>query len=162
MSLDARQLISRRKRLAALIWVIVGLSFLWVGCGKKGPPRAPRRPLPPVVKDLAYTIHNDTVELSWTVAGTDDRSASPAAAVKVFRSRLSLEEAGCENCPVRYSVSGDIPIQVKRSQKGQAIKMNYAEFLEPGYRYYYKVICYDEYGIGGQDSNVVQFDHNPD
>jgi len=159
MILDARQFFSRRKRLAALIWVLASLSFFWVGCGRKGPPSAPRRPLPPVVKDLAYTLHNDTVELSWTVVCKDDRSASPAATVKVFRSRLPLEEAGCENCPIRYSVAGDIPIQMERSQKGQGVKMSYAELLEPGYRYYYKVICYGEYGIGGQDSNVVQFDH---
>jgi len=159
MNLDSRQFFSRRKRLTAFIWMLAGLSLLWVGCGKKGPPRAPQRPLPPVVKDLAYTVHNDTVELSWTVVGTDDHSASPPATVKVFRSRLPLDEAGCESCPIRYSVSGDIPIQMAQWQKEPTIKMSYTEFLEPGYRYYYKVTCYDEYGIGGKDSNVIQFDH---
>ena len=149
---------SHSKWIAAFLLVLAGSSFLWIGCGRKGPPRPPRRPLPPVVKDLAYTVHNDMVELSWTVPGAEGRSASPPAAVKVFRSRLSAEEASCENCPIRYSVSGDIPIHKKRSEKAKPTRMSFTEFVEPGYRYIYKVTVFDEYGIGGKDSNVVKFD----
>ena len=150
---------SHNKRIAVFLLVIAGSSFLWIGCGRKGPPRPPRRPLPPVVKDLEYTVHNNRVELSWTVPSAEGRSAAPPAAVKVFRSQLSAEEASCENCPIRYSVSGDIPIHKKRSEKSKPTRMSYTEFVEPGYRYIYKVTVYDEYGIGGKDSNVVKFDH---
>ncbi len=150
------------KRIAVFLLVLAGSSFLWIGCGKKGPPRPPRRPLPPVVKDLEYTVHNNRVELSWTVPSAEGRSASPPAAVKVFRSQLSAEEARCDNCPIRYSVSGDIPIHKKRSEKSKPIRMSYTEVVEPGYRYIYKVIVYDEYGIGGKDSNIVKFDPYPD
>jgi hypothetical protein len=153
---------SHSKSLAALLLLLAGLSFIWIGCGKKGPPHPPRRPLPPKVKDLAYSLRNDMVELTWTVPGAASRSASPPAAVKVFRSRLSAEEAGCENCPIRYAVSGDIPIQKKQSEKSKPIKMSYSESVEPGYRYIYKVTVFDEYGIGGKDSNIVKFDHHPD
>jgi hypothetical protein len=138
------------------------LSFNWIGCGKKGPPHPPRRPLPPNVNDLAYSLRNDRVELSWTVPSVASRSASPPAAVKVFRSRLSAEEAGCENCPIRYALSGDIPIQKKQYEKSEPIRMSYSESVEPGYRYFYKVTVFDEYGIGGKDSNIVKFDHHPD
>ncbi len=147
------------KWIAAFLVMLTGASFLGIGCGQKGSPRPPRRPLPPAVKDLAGTVHDGMVELSWTVAGTGGRSASSPAAVKVFRSRSSAAESGCENCPIRYSVSGDIPIQKKRSEKSESIRMSYTEFVEPGYRYIYKVIVYDEDGRGGQDSNIVQFDH---
>jgi hypothetical protein len=150
------------KPIAVFLLVLAGSSFLWIGCGRKGPPLPPRRPLPPVVKDLEYSVHNNRVELSWTVPSAEGRSAAPATAVKVFRSRLSAEEAGCENCPIRYSVSGDIPIHKKRSEKSKPTRMSYTEFVEPGYRYIYKVTVYDEYGIGGKDSNVVKFDHYPD
>jgi hypothetical protein len=75
---------------------------------------------------------------------------------------LSAEEARCDNCPIRYSVSGDIPIHKKRSEKSKPIRMSYTEVVEPGYRYIYKVIVYDEYGIGGKDSNIVKFDPYPD
>jgi hypothetical protein len=80
----------------------------------------------------------------------------------VFRSRLSAEEAGCENCPIRFTVSGDIPIHRKRSEKSKPIRISYSELVEAGYRYIYKVIVFDEYGIGGKDSNIVKFDHYPD
>jgi predicted small lipoprotein YifL len=148
--------------MVALLLVLAVLSLLWVGCGKKGPPRPPRRPLPPKVKDLAYSLRDDKVELSWTVPGAAGNSTSLPAAVKVFRFRMSAKEAGCENCPIRYTVSGDIPIQKKQAEKSEPIRMRYAESVEPGYRYIYKVTVYDEYGIAGKDSNVVKFDLHPD
>ena len=154
---------SYRKWWAALLLLLVGSSMLWTGCGKKGPPRPPRRPLPPAVTDLAYTVYDNKVELSWTMPGKEEnRKAAPPATVKVLRSRLSAEEAGCENCPIRFTVSGDVPIHKKRSEKSEPIRMSYTEFVEPGYRYIYKVTVFDEYGFGGRDSNIVKFDHFPD
>ncbi len=150
------------KWISAFLLVLVCLNFLWMGCGKKGPPQPPRRPLPPAIKDLTHVIYGDKVELSWTVPGTEDHKASLPVAVKVFRSRLSAEEASCENCPIRFSVSGDIPIEQQRSEKSKPIRMRYTEDIEPGYRYVYKVIALDEYGISGRDSNIVKFDHHPD
>jgi hypothetical protein len=150
---------SHNSLLAALFVVLTVLSLFWVGCGKKGPPRPPQRPLPPKVSDLSYSFSNDRVELSWTVPATADGKASPPAAVKVFRSRMSAKEAGCENCPIRYTESGDIPIQKKQAEKLEHIRMRYTDSIEPGYRYIYKVIVYDEYGIGGKDSNIIKFDH---
>ena len=151
---------SHSKWMAALLLVLAGSSLLWIGCGKKGPPRPPRRPLPPAVKDLEYTVHNDIVKLSWTVPGKEEgRSAAPPAAVKVFRSCLSAEDASCENCPIRFAVSADIPIHKQRSEKSQPIRMSYTEFVETGYHYVYKVTVFDENGIGGKGSNIVRFDH---
>lgn len=150
---------SHRKWISAFLLVLVGLNFFLIGCGKKGPPRPPQRPLPPAVKDLTHVIYGEKVELSWTVPSAEDRKASPPVAIKVFRSRLSAEEASCENCPIHYSVSGDIPIHQKRSEQSKPLKMSYTEDIEPGYRYMYKVIVLDEYGISSQDSNIVKFDH---
>jgi hypothetical protein len=151
---------SHSKWVAALLLVLAGSSLFWIGCGKKGPPRPPRRPLPPAVKDLEYTVHNDIVKLSWTVPGNaESRNAAPPATVKVFRSRMSDEDASCENCPIRFAVSGDIPIHKQRSEKFKPIRMSYTEFVETGYHYVYKVAIFDENGIGGKDSNIVRFDH---
>jgi hypothetical protein len=148
------------KWMAALLLVLAGSSLFWIGCGKKGPPRPPRRPLPPAVKDLEYTVHNDIVELNWTVPGkAESLNAAPPATVKVFRSRMSAEDASCENCPIRFAVSGDIPIHKQRTEKFEPIRMSYTEFVETGYHYVYKVAVFDENGIGGKDSNIVRFDH---
>ena len=151
---------AHHKRMAALLVMLAASSLLAIGCGRKGPPRPPQRPPPPAVNDLSYTVHNDIIELSWTVPGGGISSrAAPPAAVKVFRSRLSAEEAGCKNCPIRFAVSGEIPIRKKKSEKSEPVRMSYSEFVEPGYRYIYKVTVFDEYGIGGKDSNIVKFDH---
>jgi len=151
---------SHSKWMAALLLVLAGSSLLWIGCGKKGPPRPPRRPLPPAVKDLDYVVDNNIVKLSWTVPGKEEsRDAAPPAAVKVFRSRMSAEDASCENCPIRFAVSADIPVYKQRSDKSKPIRMSYSEFVETGYHYVYKVTVFDENGIGGKDSNIVRFDH---
>ena len=150
---------SYNKRIATFLLLLALQGFLWIGCGQKGPPRPPRPQMPTAVHDLAFSVHDGLVELTWTVADSGGRDTSPPETVKVFRARLSDEEAGCEKCPLRYSVSGEIPVQKKQSEKSRPIRMRYAEFIEPGYHYVFKVIVYDAAGSGSQDSNIVQFDH---
>jgi predicted small lipoprotein YifL len=145
--------------MAAFFAMLAASWLLLNGCGQKGPPRPPRRPLPPAIKDLAFTNREGRVELTWTVADTADRDDSAPVVVKIFRARVAGEEVDCENCSVRYTAAGEIPIPKKRSERSEPIRMRYTEFVEPGYRYFFKVIAYDEYGIGSNDSNVVQFDH---
>ena len=147
------------KKGLTFFWLVVaGLSFCLSGCGQKGSPQPPQRPLPPAVEDLSYAVSNLIVELTWTVPGIESRKASAPATVRVLRGRLTAEEASCQNCPIRYSVSADIPVDQKRSESAKPKKMNYTETVEPGYHYLYKVIVVDEYGISGKDSNLIQFD----
>ncbi len=153
---------SHGRWLGLFFFTLAGLSFLWIGCGKKAPPRPPQRRSPPAVKDLSYAVDNRIVELSWTVQGADDRSASAPVGYKVFRSKLSAAESNCEKCPIRFAEIADLPIQMKRSEKAKPTRMRFTEVLEPGYRYIYKVIAYDEDGEGSQDSNTVKFDHLSD
>jgi hypothetical protein len=145
------------KCLAFFLFILAGSGFLGFGCGKKGPPRVPRQPLPATVKDLSYRIDNDLVKLSWTVPGTDDRNASYPAAAKLFRFKQLLEASNCETCPIHFTEIADFPVQVQPSEKSGSTKMSYTEVLEQGYRYIYKVNLYNENGIGGKDSNTVEF-----
>jgi hypothetical protein len=149
----------RRKWLTAFLLVGAGLSFIWMGCGRKAPPQPPRRPLPPAVKDLSYAVDSQIVELNWTVPGTDDRFAFSPVGYKIFRSKLSAEESNCEKCPIQFIEIGEVPIQMKQSEKSKPTRMSFTEVLEPGYRYIYKVIGYDEDGMGSQESNTVEFNH---
>lgn len=151
-----------RKWSLVLLVLIGGLSFVWLGCGKKGPPRPPKRPLPPAVRDLRLTVQGDIVELSWTLAAAAGGAASTPAAIKVFRAAQSEVEIGCETCPIRFVTVAEIPIHEKESEKSEPRALSFTETIEPGYRYIYKVIAFDEYGIGGKDSNIVEFDHYPD
>jgi hypothetical protein len=158
MSDSARHFNPHGRFMLALLLVLSGPGFLGSGCGKKGPPRPPRHPLPPVVKDLGYTLHDHIVELSWTIPeAAGHKTASPAVA-KVYRSRLSAEELGCENCPIHYTILAEIPT-LKQPSGRSPFQLSYSEAVEPGYRYFYKVTLFDESGVGGKDSNVVQFDY---
>lgn len=130
-----------------------------MGCGKKGPPRPPKRPLPPAVKDLRHTLQGDRVELSWTLPGTAGGAAARPASFKLFRAVLTGEDIKCEKCPVRFEAAAEIPIHKMASKKLETRSFQYTEMIDPGYRYLYKVIVFDQYGIGGRDSNVVQFDY---
>jgi hypothetical protein len=147
------------KWLGLFFLTLAGLSFLWISCGKKGPPRPPQRRSPPAVKDLSYVVDNRIVELSWTVEGADDRSVSVPVGYKVFRSKLSAAESNCEKCPIRFEEIADVPVQMKRSEKSKPTRLRFTEVLEPGYRYIYKVIAYDKEGESSADSNIIKFDH---
>lgn len=145
------------KCLAFLLFTLAGASFWWLGCGKKGSPRPPQQPLPAAVKDLSYRLDHDRVQLSWTLPGTDDRSASDPAAVKIFRFKQSAAESGCEKCPIRFAEIAGLPVQLKRSQPSASSTMSFTEVIEPGYRYIYKVVVYNQAGVGGKDSNLIEF-----
>ena len=147
----------RVKCVAFFLFTLAGTSLLWLGCGKKGPPRPPPQTLPAAVKDLSYRINQDMVKLKWTVAGKNDQSPSYPAAVKLFRSKQSTAESSCEKCPIRFSEIADLPVQLEGSGQSESSTMTFTEALERGYRYIYKVVVYNRDGLGGKDSNTVEF-----
>ncbi|MGD8756849.1 MAG: hypothetical protein PVF98_14360 [Desulfobacterales bacterium] len=144
------------KWLMCFLLVLGGLSIVGLGCGKKAPPVPPKRPSPPMVQDLRHTIQGDRIELSWTLPAASD---GRAAEIKVLRATQSEEEIGCEGCPLRFEVAAEIPIHHKAFGKSEPRTLYFTEAIDPGYRYTYKVIVLDEYGIRSQDSNIVKFDH---
>ena len=145
------------KSLAFFLFIIVLAGVLWPGCGKKGPPRAPRQPLPATVKDLSYSIDHDRIQLSWTIPDADGRSASYPIRVKLFRFKQSVEDSDCEQCPIHFTEIADLPVQMKGPEQSGSGAMHFDEVLERGHRYVYKVVVYNKDGIGGKDSNTVEF-----
>lgn len=148
---------SASKRLTVILLMSASWFFFVTGCGKKGPPGFPSREKPPAVKDLSYKINGDLLELNWTIPKADDKPASRPAGFKVYRSKQSLTESDCKNCPLRFNEVGDVSIQDKRSEKQKQGLMNFSQSLETGYRYIYKIIIYNDYGVAGEDSNFVDF-----
>ena len=122
----------------------------------------PKRPLPPVVQDLRHTIHGHVVELSWTLPASTGGSAAEPAEVKVLRAAQSGEEIGCEGCPLDFEIAAEIPIHAGVFEKSDSRTLRYTETIEPGYRYIYKIVVFDENGFGGKASRSVMFDHLTD
>ena len=129
--------------------------MLFWGCGNKGPPEPPSGKKPPAVRDLRYSISATTINLSWTVPATTAKAQSPVAGFVIYRNQEPPGEEDCPNCPIIFKQVGDVPIP----QAGPGAQpLVYQQTLEPGYRYIFKVRAYDDDGLAGRDSNLVQFD----
>lgn len=145
---------NKRNILAAVVLAVMSWSMTVImldGCGKKASPKPPGGNKPPKVEDLSYSIGNNMLKLSWTVPKTHDKAKSPAIGFSIYRSKQSLLEMDCRNCPVFFKQIGDVPV------RGKTRPMVFTHTIEPGYRYIYKVKAYDDRGVAGKGSNEVEF-----
>ncbi len=140
--------------LAAVTWMTP--VFMFSGCGKKAPPEPPSGSRPPKVVDLGYSISENVIKLSWTIPKTSDMAKSTVTGFFIYGSKQLEVEADCPNCPIYFLKIGDV--LVRRGNSGQPeLTVEYTQSIEPGYRYIYKVKAYDDNGVAGRDSNVVDF-----
>ena len=128
------------------------------GCGKKASPKPPSGNRPPQVTDLGYSISENTIKLSWTIPKTNDKAKSPATGFLIYRSKQSSAEDDCPNCPIYFLKIEDVPVRGGVSGKPEP-SVVFAQDIEPGYRYIYKVKAYDDDGVVGRDSNVIDFSY---
>ena len=128
------------------------------GCGKKASPKPPSGNRPPKVTDLGYSISANTIKLSWTIPKTSDKAKSPATGFLIYRSKQSSAEDDCPNCPIYFLKIEDVPVRGGVSGKPEP-SVVFAQDIEPGYRYIYKVKAYDDDGVVGRDSNVIDFSY---
>jgi len=136
------------------ILIIVAFSIFFSGCGKKAPPKPPRQEKPPVV-DLSYSLDGDNLKLTWTILEVKRKVKSGLGGFYVFRSKKSVSEPDCKNCPKIFKRVADISLEHMGNSGKDSIK--YAEVLEKSYRYIYKVVVYTTNGVMGEDSNIVNF-----
>ena len=135
--------------------LIISASML-SGCGRKAPPKPPRESRPPQVIDLGYSISEDSIKLSWTIPKTSDKDESSATGFLIYRSKQSVSEADCENCPITFIKIEDVPVRGGVSGRPES-SVVFAQTIEPGYRYIYKIKAYDDDGVAGKDSNLIDF-----
>ena len=138
------------------ILIIVAFSIFLSGCGKKAPPKPPRQEEPPVVDDLSYSLDEDRLNLTWSFP----KEKSGLGGFYVFRSKNLLSESDCKNCPKIFKRVADIALEHMGNSGKDSIK--YAEALEKGYRYIYKVVIYTKNGVTGKDSNIIDFTLTPE
>ena len=130
--------------------------FMLSGCGNKALPEPPSGNRPPKVIDLGYSISENTIKLSWTVPKTSDKAQSPVTGFLIYRSKQSSVKADCPNCPIYFLKIEDVLVRGDVSGKPES-SVVFAQAIEPGYRYIYKVKAYDDDGVAGNDSNLIEF-----
>jgi hypothetical protein len=131
-------------------------TFILFGCGNKAMPEPPSGNRPPKVIDLGYSISENTIKLSWTIPKTSDKAKSPVSGFLIYRSKQSSVRADCPNCPIYFLKIGDVLVRGGVSGRPET-SVVFAQAIEPGYRYIYKVRAYDDDGAAGKDSNLIEF-----
>jgi hypothetical protein len=140
--------------LVSAAWM--ALVFMLSGCGNKALPEPPSGNRPPKVIDLGYSISENTLKLGWTVPKTSDKAKSPVTGFLIYRSKQSSDETDCPNCPIYFLKVGDVPVRGGVSGRPES-SVVFAQAIESGYRYIYKVKAYDVDGVVGKDSNLIDF-----
>ena len=140
--------------LVSVTWM--ASTFILYGCGKKALPEPPSGNRPPKVTDLGYSISANTIKLSWTIPKTSDKAKSAVAGFYIFQSKQSSIETDCPNCPIYFLKVGDVPVRGGVSGRPES-SVVFAQAIESGYRYIYKVKAYDVDGVVGKDSNLIDF-----
>ncbi len=129
------------------------------GCGKKGPPVPLKKHIPPMVKNLQYHLNGDLLELTWVVPGKTILKEYRLSGSIIYRSRISMVDSDCRDCPPRFKRVADIPVDTDASGNVVTENMVYRETLKKGYYYKYKVILYSDEGVSGRDSEYVSFEY---
>ena len=143
--------------LPALVYAMLIISASMLsGCGRKAPPKPPRAGRPPQVVDLGYSISENTIRLGWTIPKTSDEAKTPVTGFLIYRSKQSSVKADCPNCPIYFLKIGDVLVRGGVSGRPES-SVVFAQAIEPGYRYIYKVTAYDGDGVVGKDSNLIDF-----
>ncbi|MDF1593347.1 MAG: hypothetical protein P1P89_17675 [Desulfobacterales bacterium] len=145
------------RKILPYILILLAVGFVWVGCGKKAPPRPPGpEEAPATVGRLSKTISVDTLSLTWDPV---TKKAAEPAGFYVFRSKVRLTDSACPTCPVFFERVAAIPYREKGSGDAAPHPFEYRETLARGFRYIYKVAAYSNSGAIGKDSNTVEFTH---
>ena len=126
---SAIMIICRYSKLPVSLLLILGLCLGSVSCGIKGPPKAPRREEPPAVTDLRHRIEDQQVVLTWSVPAKENRRQDDLVGFTVYRSKVTLSEADCENCPIQFNAIGEVPLM----RKDRSEPILFSDILESGY-----------------------------
>ena len=101
--------------------------------------------------DLAYSVTENTIKLSWTIPQTTARAKNEVSGFLIYKYQQPAIERECPNCPIIFNKIGDVPAQASLQP------MIFTDTIEQGYRYIYMVKGYDDRGIGSRDSNLIEF-----
>jgi hypothetical protein len=131
----------------AQFFAICCLALSTGACGKKEPPRPPRRPDLPIVRDLQANAEESGVQLTWSIP----ESISILTGFNVIRSETQPVAAECPTCPRQYVVIRSVKVE-----SGQTRFQVMDQKREPVGVIYYRVIPLDRENRSGPESNEVK------
>lgn len=144
-------------------WFLAAVGFIALSglaaCGVKGPPVPPKQVPPPAVSDLSYHIEKGWARLSWSMPKAAlEKKAPEIAGFLIYRSRTSLKDP-CKGCPLMFQRIGRVSPYTTTESARRDTAIGYADKLEKGYRYVYKVVAVMGNNVGSADSNLIEFNY---
>ncbi len=139
------------------IFMLFSVVCFTTGCGRKAPPRPPDLVSPLSVNDLGKRIDGDALQLTWTIPEGNKKDKTQLAGFAVYRSKLSVADGDCTNCPLIFEKIGDVSVYNSDEHEGRKNTSVFYDTLEMGYSYTYKVVGYTKNDVKSGDSNSIQF-----
>ena len=141
-------------------WIVICIIIISVlaSCGLKAPPRPPHfEPLVPITK-IEKQIDGNLLRLVWQIPEQPENSNNRVKGFYVYRSRHSLDEDFCDECPITFERMTDISLLYLKPNQKKGDSIVYQEVLEQGYTYIDKVTGYGKDNTIGSDSEWIEFD----
>lgn len=140
-------------RVVALLASIPVLLFL--GCGKKGDPRAPELATPKVIENLRAAVVPAGVALTWSrpTQYVDGSELKDLVGFVIFRKELSPT---CIDCPAPYRTLTTVDIEDREKFVKQKQYRYVDEETQPKITYRYRVSSLLKDGSLSEPSNEVE------
>jgi hypothetical protein len=136
------------------------IVLLWIGCGKKGPPRAPELAMPQLIKNLTAKPDGNGIVLTWSrpTEYVDGRSLTDLTGFVIFRKDLSPT---CPECPVPYRPLTAVNVE----DREKFVKQKQYRFIDENAQaqmiYRYRVSSQLKDGSLSNPSNEVEATRGP-
>lgn len=141
------------------LFLLISLSLLIAGCGKRGPLVAPEALVPAPVKDLRVEQKGNRYQVCWSAPGKEEWGGplTDLAGFRVFRREVLPPEEDCETCPTAYrQVKTVDPEYLQDVLRFGSLYCFFDNGLTDGKTYQYKVISVDAEGSESKDSNKAR------
>jgi hypothetical protein len=145
-------------RVLAALALMPVLFFL--GCGKKGDPRAPELATPRVIENLRATSVPTGVSLTWSrpTEYVDGTELKDLVGFAIFRKDLSPT---CIDCPAPYRPLTTVDIEDREKFVKQKQYRYVDEEAQPNMTYRYRVASQLRDGSLSEPSNEVEITRGP-
>ena len=136
------------------------IVLLFIGCGKKGEPRAPELAMPQLIKNLTAKPDRNGIVLSWSrpTEYVDGRSLTDLTGFVIFRKDLLPT---CPECPVPYRPLAAVNVE----DREKFVKQKQYRFIDENAQaqmiYRYRVSSQLKDGSLSNPSNEVEATRGP-
>jgi hypothetical protein len=136
------------------------ILLLFIGCGKKGEPRAPELAMPELIKNLTAKPDRNGVVLTWSRPNeyVDGRPLTDLTGFVIFRKDLAPT---CPECPVPYRPLTNVNVE----DREKFVKQKQYRFIDENAQsqmiYRYRVSSQLKDGSLSNPSNEVEVTRGP-